>query len=39
MGKTYWAMAGMLFKKGGKDIFPEPVIIPVFEYAFYPLRP
>jgi hypothetical protein len=32
-------MAGMLFKKGGKDIFPEPVIIPVFEYAFYPLRP
>jgi hypothetical protein len=28
----------MLFKKGGKDIFPEPVIIPVFEDAFYLLR-
>jgi hypothetical protein len=31
MEKTYWAMAGMLFKREGKDNFPEPEIIPVFE--------
>jgi hypothetical protein len=37
MEKTYWAMAGMLFKREGKltfrkgkDHFPEPTIIPVF---------
>jgi hypothetical protein len=38
MEKTYWAMAGMLFKKGGEgwfskreNEFPEPAIIPAFE--------
>jgi hypothetical protein len=32
-------MAGMLFKKGGKDIFPEVVIIPVLVGALFSLRP
>jgi len=44
--KTYWAMAGMLFKKEGERRFPkgelnfpQPLIIPVFRDLFRDLGP